>query len=112
MKHGPFIFLGLLFALALSWLGMIATPQLQIGNQQPTNVQPSNILYPTPHSGLANLGRDVYRANGCAYCHTQVIRQEGVRFDVVVTNPGTNPAPVISALVQLKPGLTPPQAQE
>src|SRR5205807_709435 len=34
MKYGPLVFLGLLFALALSWLGMVATPQLQLGNQQ------------------------------------------------------------------------------
>lgn len=106
MKHGPFLFLGLLFALALSWLGMIATPQLQFGNQQPTNVPPSNVLYPTAAPGLAQLGREVYRANGCAYCHTQVVRQKGARFDVVLTGAGTNEAAVVQALVQMGDSLS------
>ena len=111
MKHGPYIFLGLLFALALSWLGMVATPQLQLSNQQPTNVPPSNVIYPTPYSGQANLGRDVYRANGCAYCHTQVVRQEGTRLDVVLTKAGTNEAAVVQALMQIKPGRSQAEAQ-
>ncbi len=110
MSNGPFLFLGLLFALALSWLGMIAAPQLQMGNQQPTNVPPTNVLYPTPAPGLAQLGREVYRANGCAYCHTQVIRQQGTRFDVVLTSAGTNEAAVVQALVQMGNSLSREQA--
>jgi cbb3-type cytochrome oxidase cytochrome c subunit len=102
MKHGSFLFLGLFFALSLSWLGMVATPQLRIGNEQPTNVPPANVIYPTPHSGFANLGREVYRANGCAYCHTQVVRQEGTRFEVVITNPGTNQPALLEAMGQLR----------
>jgi cbb3-type cytochrome oxidase cytochrome c subunit len=110
MKHGPFIFLGLLFCLALSWLGMIAIPQTQLGNEQPTNVPPANVIYPAPHSGGANLGLEVYRANGCAYCHTQVVRQEGVEFRVVLTNPGTNLNRVADALLRLRPELPRPEA--
>ena len=112
MKHGSLLFLGLLFALSLSWLGMVATPQLQLGNEQPTNVPPANLIYPTPHSGFANFGREVYRANGCAYCHTQVVRQEGTRFDIVITNPGTNQPSLLQALSQLRPGLPPADLQE
>jgi cbb3-type cytochrome oxidase cytochrome c subunit len=112
MKLGPFIFLGLLLALSLSWLGMIATPQLQLANEQPTNVPPSNVIYPTPHSGFANLGRDVYRANGCAYCHTQVVRQEGSRFEVVISKPGTNQADVVAVVRKLRPDLDATAAQQ
>ena len=111
MKHGPFVFLGLFFALALSWLGMIVTPQLQLGNEQPTNVPPANVLYPTPYPGLAAQGREVYRANGCAYCHTQMVRQEGEDWDVVLTKPGTNQASVVAALLALRTDLRPADAQ-
>jgi cbb3-type cytochrome oxidase cytochrome c subunit len=112
MKHGPFLVLGLFFVLALSWLGMIATPDFQLGNAQPTNVPPANLIYPTPYSGLANQGREVYRANGCAYCHTQVVRQDGIKLQVVITSPGTNQAAVVQAAQQLRPGLSPTDAQQ
>lgn len=110
MTYGPFLFVGLLCALALSWLGMIAAPQLQVGNQQPTNVPPTNVLYPTPAPGLAQLGREVYRANGCAYCHTRVVRQKGTLFDVVLTSAGTNEAAVVQALRQMGDSFTREQA--
>jgi cbb3-type cytochrome oxidase cytochrome c subunit len=111
MRYGPFVFLGLLGALSLSWFGMVATPQLQLGNQQPTNVPPTGVTYPIPYPGVAALGREVYRANGCAYCHTQVVRQEGNRFDVVLSNPGTNQPAVIEALMKIRPGLSAPEAE-
>ena len=34
MNSGPMIFLAAFFALALSWLGFVLAPQLQLGNQQ------------------------------------------------------------------------------
>ncbi len=111
MRFGPFIFLGLLGAMALSWLGMVVTPQLQLGGQQATNVPPTNVLYPTATPGVAALGREVYRANGCAYCHTQIIRQEGAELAVVVTDPGTNQPAVIEAIVQLRSGLSAGEAE-
>lgn len=112
MRYGPLVFVGLLFALALSWLGMIATPQFQLGAQQPTNVPPANVQYPTPYPGVASLGREVYRANGCAYCHSQAVRQDGNRFDLVMTNSGTNEMAVIQALVSLGREFTAEKAQK
>jgi cbb3-type cytochrome oxidase cytochrome c subunit len=111
MKHGPYLFLGLFFSLALSWVGMIATPQLELGNAQPTNVPPSNVLYPTPYSGEANLGRDVYRANGCAFCHTQVVRQRGTSVELLLTDAGTNQPGVVAALRQIRPDLPATEVQ-
>ncbi len=64
MKHEPLLFLGLLFALALSWQGMVATPQFRMA-AAPTNIPPANVLYPTARPGLRNLAR-VYR-HRCAY---------------------------------------------
>jgi ribosomal protein L7/L12 len=112
MKHGPLVFLGLLGALLVAWLGMIALPQLQLGGMQPVAVPPANHLYPTPDSGLATLGREVYRANGCAYCHSQVVRQDGVVFDVILSDPGTNQPAVLEAVKTLRRDLSPVEAEQ
>jgi cbb3-type cytochrome oxidase cytochrome c subunit len=112
MRHGPVVFLGLLGALVASWFGMIAVPQLQLGGMQPVPVPPANELYPAADSGLAALGREVYRANGCAYCHTQVVRQDGFMFDVVLTDAGTNQADVVKAVAALRRDLPPAEAAQ
>ncbi|MBI3876691.1 MAG: cytochrome-c oxidase, partial [Verrucomicrobia bacterium] len=70
MKRGPLIFLGAFFALACSWAALVLAPQLQLGALEPGNVLNSSDLYPTPRPGLAQQGAEVYRANGCFYCHT------------------------------------------
>jgi cytochrome c oxidase cbb3-type subunit 2 len=77
MNYGPLIFLGVFGSFVLSWVAMILAPQLQLGNEQPALLPPASILYPTAPPGLAQQGREVYRANGCQYCHTQVVRHEG-----------------------------------
>jgi cbb3-type cytochrome oxidase cytochrome c subunit len=105
MNHGPLIFLGVFFALALSWFGLVFEPQLQLGNSQPgTNMVNSAELYPQRRPGLARQGLDVYRSLGCASCHSQQIGQTGRTYDVVLTDAGTNRADVVQALLKLKQG--------
>ena len=107
MNHGPLIFLGVFFALALSWFGLVFEPQLQLGNAQPvTNVVNGVELYPQRRPGLAKQGLDVYRSLGCASCHSQQIGQTGRTYDVVLTDAGTNRADVVRALLKVKPGAT------
>ena len=89
MNHGPLIFLGAFLSMALSWFGMIAMPQIQIGRQEQVIIQPSNDRYPTDNPGLAEQGRAIYVANGCQYCHTRSI-QAGITFNVVLADSGTN----------------------
>jgi hypothetical protein len=48
--------------------------------------------------GLAREGLQVYRASGCAYCHSEQVRQGGTVCDVLLTDAGTNQAAVIAAL--------------
>ena len=48
----------------------------------------STDTYPRQRTGDATLGLQVYRANGCAACHTEQVRQEGAACDVVISNPG------------------------
>ena len=56
MNHGPLIFLGIFFALAASWFGLVFEPQLQLGNAQPTNAVNAADLYPQMRPGMARQG--------------------------------------------------------
>jgi cytochrome c oxidase cbb3-type subunit II len=81
MNLGPLLFLGTFFALATSWLGFVLVPQLQIGRQQQVEVVETGLLYPPRPSGMAKQGEEVYRANGCYYCHSQQVRPKGFGND-------------------------------
>jgi cytochrome c oxidase cbb3-type subunit 2 len=78
MNSGPLLFLGLFATMACSWTGFVLGPQLQLGGLTQTNtVVVGDALtktYPLPLPGDAHAGAEVYRANGCAACHTQVVR--------------------------------------
>ena len=112
MNHGPLIFLGIFLALAASWYGTVVAPLLQFGHQQQVTVGAGSTRYPAARSGQAQRGKDVYRANGCFYCHTSQVRQSGVKFDVVLVSAGTNKADLISAALLIKPGITADEARK
>jgi cytochrome c oxidase cbb3-type subunit 2 len=112
MNYGPLLFLAAFFALAGSWFGFVLTPQAQIGRLQPTNMLGTTTLYPQARPGLARQGLEVYRANGCADCHTQQLRQNGTVCDVVLSAAGTNLPAVITALLKVKPDLSEPRASQ
>jgi len=102
MNYGPLIFLAAFFALASSWCGFVLTPQLQIGRLQQTNTAGSGATtYPVARPGFAHQGLEVYRANGCAYCHSQQVGQTGTLLDIALTDAGTNQAATIAALLKL-----------
>lgn len=111
MNYGPLVFLAAFFALAASWFGFVLTPHMQVGHLQQTNSIPAGAPYPVGRPGLAKEGIEVYRANGCAYCHSQQVCQNGTVGDVLLTDVGTNAAAVIKALAVLKPELQQPQIQ-
>ena len=81
MNAGPLIFLASFFALATSWFGFVLMPQLQIGRQQPVENADGGPAYPPMRPGTARQGEQVYRANGCFYCHSQQVRPEGFGDD-------------------------------
>jgi len=112
MNHGPLIFLAAFFALASSWFGLVLVPQMQVGHLQQTNTIPAQATYPVARPGLAREGLEVYRANGCAYCHSQQVRQTGTVCDVLLSDAGTNRAALLSALLKVKPGLSEATANE
>src|SRR5690242_14990803 len=98
MNHGPLIFLAAFFALAASWFGLVLTPQLQVGQLGQTNTLVTSLTYPLARPGVAREGIDVYRANGCAACHSQQVRQTGTVCDLVLAEAATNHEATLSAI--------------
>ena len=82
MNSGPSIFLAAFLTLSASWALFILAPDLQIGNEQQVESVTTGALYPSMRSGLARQGEQVYRANGCFYCHSQQVRPRGFGSDV------------------------------
>jgi len=112
MSYCALIFLAAFFAMAGSWFGFVLAPQLQVGRIQQTNTVPEGVTYPIARAGLARQGLDVYRANGCAACHSQQVGQRGTVCDVVLSETGTNEAALITALRKVKPGIGEPAAKK
>lgn len=112
MNYGPLIFLAAFFALASSWFGFVLKPQLQVGQLQPTNTVPDGVTYPLARPGLARQGLDVYRANGCASCHSQQVRQSGIVCDVLLTDGGTNRTALTQVLQKFNPDLKEAKVEE
>jgi cytochrome c oxidase cbb3-type subunit 2 len=89
----------------------VLAPVKQLGTAKQTAVLNSSDTYPLQRTGDATLGLQVYRANGCAACHTEQVRQDGVACEVVLTSAGKNPAVVSNLVSTLKlTGLTKEEA--
>jgi cytochrome c oxidase cbb3-type subunit 2 len=82
MNQGPLLFLGLLASVVLSWTVMVLTPQFQLGDQGMIRLEDTGKDYPTARAGAAAQGEQVYRANGCQYCHSQFVRGAGSGNDL------------------------------
>jgi cytochrome c oxidase cbb3-type subunit 2 len=81
MNKGPVIFLGLFFIMAWSFYGIIGKNFQELGRQDPVRLDTGE-AYPGGRPGLAAAGQDVYRANGCASCHTMQVRMKGFGRDI------------------------------
>jgi cbb3-type cytochrome oxidase cytochrome c subunit len=108
MKSGALVFLAAFLALSASWGGFVLAPQIQLGRSEQVKAL-SGDLYPLGRPGLARQGLEVYRANGCMYCHTQQVGQEGTRVEVYLTEPGTNTTGVLDAIRKFNPDLAKPE---
>lgn len=97
-----FLFLGIFGALAVSWASLVMAPYFQIGMHQPQETQFGG-RYPVQMPGQANRGQEVYRANGCYACHTQQVRQEGVAYEVYLTEAGSAQDQLIQKLLDMRP---------
>ena len=101
MKNGFYVFLAAFVALGGSWLGFVYGPVHQLGGAGETAVLNSADTYPLQRPGDATLGLQVYRANGCAACHTEQVRQTGTACNVVLMDGGKNPVAVTNLISSL-----------
>jgi cytochrome c oxidase cbb3-type subunit 2 len=81
MNRGPVIFFGVLFIMAWSFYGIIGRNFQDLGRQDPIKLDTGE-PYPGGRPGLAQAGQEVYRANGCASCHTMQVRMKGYGRDI------------------------------
>lgn len=72
MNRGPFIFIGVLIIVALSWALTLVKPIEEGGRLVAIRTGTERI--PVRVLGLAAQGQEVYREQGCVACHTQQVR--------------------------------------
>jgi len=90
MKHFSVLFLFVLSALALSFMSLVLSSYVQLGDLTPTtesldeNGEPidGDPLFPRKLPGTAKQGKIVYADLGCVYCHTQQVRRPGYGADI------------------------------
>lgn len=82
MNQGPLVFLGVLFAMAVSWFGLVMGPMLQLGNAQPVVAVSTGDPYPQKRPGEAAQGAEIFRSLGCVSCHSQQVAWRGYSGDI------------------------------
>lgn len=102
MKNGFAVVFAVILAIGLSWAGFVVAPAVQLGSVKQAAVLNSSDTYPARRLGDVTQGLQVYRANGCAACHTEQIRQDGVSCEVVLTGVSKNGAAVTNLVSTLK----------
>lgn len=105
MKTGVRIFLAAFVALGVSWCGFVLAPVLQLGGAKQTVILQTTDNWPLQRTGEATLGLQVYRANGCAACHTEQVRQTGMAHEVTLTGLGIRKPEDFSAFAKSLFGL-------
>ncbi|MEI8291632.1 MAG: cbb3-type cytochrome c oxidase subunit II [Verrucomicrobiota bacterium] len=100
MKTGVSIFIATSVALGASWCGFVLAPLLQLGGAQQTVILQSTDNWPVQRTGEATLGLQIYRANGCAACHTEQVRQTGVTSVITLTGLGVYKADDFAAFAK------------
>lgn len=82
MNRAPLVFLGVFFALAFSFIGLVLTNQLTYGGLTTHVDEEEGKAFPLLAPGLAQAGKLVYQDLGCVACHTQQVRREGLGSDI------------------------------
>ena len=95
MNKAPWIFMGVLFTLSLSWWGMVYGPATQLGGETPDKGDGTALK---PRVGLAKQGEQVYRENGCYYCHTRTATGGKFGYELQLTQLGDDRALTVEAI--------------
>ncbi|MFV1995622.1 MAG: cbb3-type cytochrome c oxidase subunit II [Verrucomicrobiales bacterium] len=79
MKELQKFTIGLALAFGLPWLCLIVIPWAKMGSlaavgYSEADEQPPGAVFPAGPAGRVANGREVYAAEGCTYCHTQMVR--------------------------------------
>jgi cbb3-type cytochrome oxidase cytochrome c subunit len=99
VKNGFTVFFAVV-VLGASWTGFVIAPAIQLGQAKQAAVLNSSDTWPQQRTGAATLGLQIYRANGCAACHTEQLRQDGVAVQVAVTGLGNSKPEDFKAFAQ------------
>ena len=81
MNRAPTLFLGVFFALAFSFVGLVLTNQLTYGAFSTHVDEDEGKAFPQALPGIAAQGKLVYQDLGCISCHTQQVRRPGFGAD-------------------------------
>ena len=76
------LFFGVFALFGASWLGMVAYPYLTFAGLQPNKDDATGEVVSTGKPGTAEQGYHVYAANGCVYCHSQIVRDKSDGSDI------------------------------
>ena len=95
MNKAPWIFMGILFTMSLSWWGMVYGPATQLGGETPDKGDGTALK---PRVGLARQGEQVYRENGCYYCHTRTATGGEFGYELQLTQLGDDRALTVEAI--------------
>jgi len=82
MNRLPLIFLGIFLVFASAWVGLLVVPYFQFGQLDRITDEITGETFPPSFSGKAQIGQQVYMANGCIYCHSQQIRPDTFGSDI------------------------------
>jgi cytochrome c oxidase cbb3-type subunit 2 len=81
VKSNFVFFLGLFFALGLSYAGIVLGSNAQLGSLAPYYDDTEGSSFPQWFPGVGARGQLVYKDLGCAACHTQQVRRPGFGSD-------------------------------
>jgi cytochrome c oxidase cbb3-type subunit II len=81
MNRASTLFLGVFFALAFSFVGLVLTNQLTYGDLRTHVDEDEGKAFPQALPGIAAQGKLVYQDLGCIACHTQQVRRPGFGSD-------------------------------
>ena len=77
-------FFAFIFVIFLAtWFGLVVLPWVYLGHLPPIAEEGSTDITPWDSSGAAHAGEHIYAVNGCAYCHTQQVRDAGSGADII-----------------------------